>query len=273
METNLPLEELARIVRCHVIRMTTASKSGHPGGSLSATDLLVSLYFKHLRHNPEDPDWADRDRVVLSKGHAAPALYAVLAEAGYFCADELVQLRRIDSRLQGHPVKSSGVPGIEASTGSLGQGISVGLGMAMARQLNGEQYHTYVLVGDGEIQEGQIWEAAMYAGARKIPGLTTIIDNNGFQLDGPTDEIMTLEPLEKKWQAFGWATREIDGHSLAEIDDAFEWAKSTTDAPTVIIARTVKGKGVSFMEHNNKFHGSAASEEEATLALRELGEA
>ncbi|MBI2917283.1 MAG: transketolase [Chloroflexi bacterium] len=243
--------------------------SGHPGGSLSATDILVALYFAVLQHNPRDPHWPDRDRFILSKGHAAPALYAVLAEAGYFPVDELSTLRQWGSRLQGH-TDVNRTPGVEMSAGSLGQGLSFSIGMALAARLDRSGYHIYTLLGDGECDEGQVWEAAMAASHFHLDNLTAIVDRNQLQLDGWTSRIMDLEPLADKWRAFGWHVLEVDGHNLARLLDAFRQAKGVSGRPAVIIARTIKGKGVSFMENNVDFHGRAPSRDELDKALREL---
>ena len=249
--------------------MLHAAASGHPGGSLSAVEIVTALYFGGvLRHDPSHPEWPDRDRFVLSKGHGVPVQYAALAVAGYFPVDELRTLRRIDSRLQGHPVLGT-APGIEASTGSLGQGLSIGLGMAIAARLDDRPYRVFVLLGDGECQEGQVWEAAMAAGHHRPDNLIAIVDYNKFQLDGATADIIGLEPLAAKWEAMGWTTREIDGHDMQQVLDALEWAMQV-GAPACIIAHTIKGRGVSFMEGENAYHGVAPSEDELARALGEL---
>jgi transketolase len=264
------LRDRATTLRRHIVRMLAKAGSGHPGGSLSAVEFVTALYFGGLlRYDPERPDWPDRDRFILSKGHGVPVLYAALAESGYFGTEELATLRQIDSRLQGHPVYGT-APGIEASTGSLGQGLSIGLGIALAGRLDRKGYRVFVLLGDGECQEGQVWEAAMAAGHHRPDNLIAMVDYNGFQLDGAVDEIMGLEPFAAKWEAMGWAVREIDGHDLGAVMDALGWAVSQ-DGPACIIGRTVKGKGVSFMEHENKYHGVAPSNEELEKALLELG--
>lgn len=241
--------------------------SGHPGGSLSCVDILTSLYFNTMRHNPSEPEWDDRDRFILSKGHAAPALYAVLAEAGYFPVKKLHSLRKMGSMLQGHP--DSKVPGVEVSSGSLGQGLSVACGIALAGKLDRKDYRVYTLLGDGECDEGQVWEAAILASHYKLDKLTAIVDRNGLQIDGPTEKIMCLEPMARKWKAFGWHVIEIDGNKMPEIVVALETKR--VSRPTVIIAHTFKGKGVSFMEGINAFHGKALSKEETKIALQELG--
>ncbi len=243
--------------------------SGHPGGSLSAVEITTALFWKILRHKPSDPQWKDRDRFILSKGHAAPVLYATLAECGYFPLSELATLRQMDSRLQGHADRTH-TPGVEMSSGSLGQGLSFAIGVALAGRLNSQDYRTYALLGDGECNEGQVWEAAMAAAHFKIDNLTAIVDNNGLQLSGCNCDIMSLEPLGKKWAAFGWHVTEVDGHDLAQLLDAFDKAKKVKGKPAVTIAHTVKGKGVSFMENNVDFHGKAPSAEQLEIALKEL---
>ncbi len=264
------LEEKARIIRKHIVEMIYNAGSGHPGGSLSAADILTALYFKVMRHDPKNPRWEDRDRFILSKGHAAPALYATLAEAGYFPVDELLALRKLGSRLQGHPDMRK-LPGIEASTGSEGQGLSIGIGASLHAKLNRKLCRVYVMIGDGENDCGQIWESAMSASHFKTDNLTVILDRNGLQLDGPTREIMGIEPLSDKWKAFGWKVIEINGHSFREILNAFDHAKNVKGKPTIIIAHTIKGKGVSFMEGNVSFHGKPPSKEEYEQAIKELG--
>jgi transketolase len=263
------LRDRARTIRRHIVEMLHTAASGHPGGSLSAVEIVTALYFGGvLRYDAENPEWEDRDRFVLSKGHGVPVQYAAMAEAGYFPVDELQTLRRIDSRLQGHPVLGS-LPGIEASTGSLGQGLSIGLGMAMAARLDRKEFRVFVLLGDGECQEGQIWEAAMAAGHHRPDNLITIVDYNKFQLDGAIEDIIGLEPFAAKWQSMGWQTREIDGHDIEQVLHALQWATSL-DAPACIIAHTVKGKGVSFMEGDNAYHGVAPTDDELGRALGEL---
>lgn len=263
------LKERAKIVRRHIIRMTAAAGSGHPGGSLSATDLLVALYFSKLRHDPANPKWPDRDRFHLSKGHCAPAWYAVLAEAGYFPVETLITLRKLGSPLQGHPDMKV-TPGVEMSSGSLGQGLSVGVGMALAAKLDGRSWRTYVMIGDGECQEGQIWEAAMAAAHYKLDNLCAILDYNNLQIDGRVSEIMAIEPITDKWRAFGWHVINIDGHDFVQILAAYDEAEKTKGRPSIIIAKTIKGKGVSFMENNVEWHGVAPNKELAEKALREL---
>jgi transketolase len=262
------LEDKAKLIRRLIIQMLAKAGSGHPGGSLSATDLITALYFSVLRHNPKEAAWPERDRFHMSKGHCAPLWYAVLAESGYFPKDKLMTLRQLGSLLQGHPDRHT--PGIEVSSGSLGQGLSVGLGMALAAKMDKRAYRVYVLMGDGESQEGNIWEAAMAIPHFKCHMVCAILDYNGFQIDGRTCNVMALEPLVAKWQAFGWHTIEINGHNMKEILSAYEEAEKVTDKPSIIIAHTVKGKGVSFMENVCDFHGRAPTKEEAEIALKEL---
>jgi transketolase len=263
------LEKIARETRKWVIKMTHEAGSGHPGGSLSATDILTVLYFHTMNHRPNEPDWPDRDRFVLSKGHAAPALYASLAQAGYFSTDELLSLRKLGSMLQGHP-DSKRTPGVEASTGSEGQGLSMGIGMALGSRLDRKFNRVYVVIGDGEMNCGQTWEAAMAAAHFNVDNLTVIVDANGLQLDGPTLQIMNTEPIGFKWKSFGWYVIEIDGHNMKEIIHAIDESKKIEGKPTVIIAKTIKGKGVSFMEGAVGFHGKAPSDSEYKQAMKEL---
>lgn len=266
------LERTARKLRRHIVKMLAIAGSGHPGGSLSAIDILTALFFGGvMRYDPQNPRWEDRDRFILSKGHGVPALYAVLAEAGFIPEEWLWQLRKIDTPMQGHPSVKD-LPAVEASTGSLGQGLSIGLGMALAARLDGKSYRVYVMIGDGESQEGQIWEAAMAASHFRVGNLTAILDYNHFQLDGAIGEIMSIGPIAAKWEAFGWAVREIDGHNMREILAALQWAKEPREQPSIIIAHTVKGKGVSFMEGNNEFHGKAPTQAELEQALAELAD-
>jgi len=263
------LIETARRLRKLDIQMLAKAGSGHPGGSLSAADFVTALYFRVLNHDPANPQWPDRDRLVLSKGHGVPIIYAALAVAGYFPESQLMTLRQLGSPLQGHPDLRR-CPGIEACTGSLGQGLSIGCGMALAARWQKQSYRTYVIMSDGETNEGQTWEAAAFAGFHKLDNLTAILDYNKFQLDGATADILSMEPMAAKWEAFGWAVREFNGHDMKEILEAFEWARATKGHPTMLIAHTVKGKGVSFMEGNNHFHGVAPSAAEAEWALKEL---
>lgn len=263
------LQNIAKQTRRYIIDMITAAKSGHPGGSLSAVEILVTLFFDVLRHDPSNPKWPQRDRFLLSKGHACPVLYAVMAECGYTPVQELNNLRKLGSIYQGHPDVRF-IPALEASTGSLGEGLSIGLGMALAARLDASPSRTYVVLGDGEIQEGQIWEAAMFGSFHKVDNIVAIVDYNGIQLDGFVKDIMDVSPLAEKWRSFGWHTLEIDGHSIPELQKAFAEASSTKGKPTAIVAHTVKGKGVSFMENNPKFHGVAPTEQERQKALQEL---
>jgi transketolase len=262
------LEEKARQIRRLIIKMLSLAGSGHPGGSLSSTDIVSCLYFSVMRYNPRNPQWPQRDRFHLSKGHCCPLWYAVLAESGYFPEEELWTLRNLGSNLQGHPDWRT--PGVDVASGSLGQGLSVAIGMALAARLDQATFRIYCLLGDGEIQEGQVWEAAMAAAHFRCDNLCAILDYNGYQIDGKVKDIMNLEPLAEKWQAFGWHTINIDGHNIAEILDAFEQAKAIKGKPAIIIAKTIKGKGVSFMENVVDFHGRAPTEEEAKKALEEL---
>jgi transketolase len=263
------LKTVARRLRLDIINMIARANSGHPGGSLSAVEIVTALYWRVLRHRPADPNWIDRDRFILSKGHAAPVLYAALAECGYFPVAELATLRQIDSRLQGHTDRLK-TPGVEMSAGSLGQGLSFAVGIALAGRLDKKDYRVYALLGDGECDEGQVWEAAMSAAHFKVDNLTAIVDNNGLQLSGCTADTMSIEPFKDKWASFGWHTIEVDGHDIAQLLDAFEKAKKVKGKPAAIIAHTVKGKGVSFMENNVDFHGKAPSAKELEIALKEL---
>lgn len=263
------LEAIAREVRKDIIRATSTAGSGHPGGSLSSADILTALYFRLLKHNPREPKWDGRDIFILSKGHAAPAYYSVLAEAGYFGREELMTLRKLGSRMQGHA--HTDVPGVEVSTGSLGQGLSIANGFALSYKLDGRRERIVALLSDGENDEGQTWEAAMFASFRKLDNITAFVDRNGIQNDGFSKDILDISPLDAKWKAFGWHVIVIDGHSMQQIVDAFEESLKTTGKPTVIIAKTTKGKGVSFMENNPGFHGKAPNAEETKKALEELG--
>jgi transketolase len=268
------LDGIARACRVQIIRMLTHAGSGHPGGSLSVIDVLVSIMFGRLRHDPKRPDWPDRDRIVLSKGHAVPALYTVMAKAGYFPEDRLITLRKLGSPLQGHPDRTA-LPGIEAATGSLGEGLSVALGMALGLKMSGSAARVYCILGDGEIQEGQVWEAAMSAPKLGQPNhpldnLTVILDYNKIQLDDFVTKILDLEPVVSKWQSFGWPVLEIDGHSLDQIGKALDQAEATKGRPTLVVAHTVKGKGVSFMENNPEWHGKSPKPAEAMVAIRDI---
>lgn len=266
------LKKKAKEIRIDIIKMLSQAGSGHSGGALSAAELMTALYFNQLRHNTKEPGWEDRDRVIFSKGHSCPLLYACLAESGYFPKEELLTLRRFGSRLQGHPGKDKGLPGLEVSTGSLGQGLSIGIGMALASKLSQKDFRVYVLLGDGECDCGQVWEAVMSAGHYKLDNLCAIVDYNELQIDGSTEEVMGLEPLVKKWQDFRWETIEIDGHKFKEILNAYQRARDNKEAPTVIIAHTIKGKGISFMENKVDWHGKVPNREEAETALKELEE-
>jgi transketolase len=271
---DVRLEAIARACRVQIIRMLTHAGSGHPGGSLSVIDTLVAIMFGRLRHDPARPDWPDRDRIVLSKGHAVPALYAVMAKAGYFPEERLVTLRKLGSPLQGHPDRTA-LPGVEAATGSLGEGLSVALGMALGLRLSRSAARVYCILGDGEIQEGQVWEAAMSApklGQPEHPldNLTVILDYNKIQLDDFVARILDLEPVVAKWQSFGWPVIEIDGHSMEQLGKALDQAEATKGRPTLVVAHTVKGKGVSFMENNPEWHGKSPKPAEAVAAIREI---
>jgi len=263
------LQAIAKQIRREIVEMITHAKSGHPGGSLSAVEILVTLFFDVMRHDPQNPKWPDRDRFILSKGHAAPVLYSVMAECGYTPKDQLNTLRKLGSIYQGHPDVRF-IPALEASTGSLGEGLSIGIGMALAAKLDGRPSRSYVVLGDGESQEGQIWEAAMFGGDKSVDNLVAIVDYNRIQLDGFVDDIMPLDPLPEKWRAYKWHTIELDGHSILALQAAFREAAATKGKPTAIIAHTIKGKGVSFMENNPKFHGTAPTEQEMEKALMEL---
>lgn len=265
------LEKTALLIRRDIIKMLGIAGSGHPGGSLSCTDLLTLLYFKVLKHDPKNPTWPNRDRLIFSKGHGCPALYSAMAHAGYFDPKLLWTLRQLESPLQGHPDMRR-LPGIEVSTGSLGQGLSVGIGVALGARFDKLDTRSYVLMSDGELNEGQTWEAAAFASFRKLSNLILILDMNKYQLSGATKDILGMDPVPEKWKAFGWAVREIDGHSHQGIYEALEWARAPKTEPSVILAHTIKGKGVSFMENNNHFHGVAPTKDETALALKELGE-
>jgi transketolase len=268
------LESIARECRVQILRMLAHSGSGHPGGSLSVIDILATLYFGRLRYDAKRPDWPERDRVVLSKGHAVPALYAVMARAGFFPEKQLTTLRKLGSPLQGHPDRTA-LPGIEAATGSLGQGLSVSLGLALGLKLTGSKSRVYCILGDGEVQEGQVWEAAMSAPKLGQPehaldNLTVLLDYNKIQLDNFVKKVLDIEPIAAKWQSFGWPVIEIDGHDIAQITKALDQAEATTGTPTFIVAHTVKGKGVSFMENDPEWHGKAPKPAEAIKAIREV---
>lgn len=269
LETIAELENQAKIIRREILLMTHKAGSGHPGGSLSATDIVTALYFNVMNIDPENPQWEDRDRFVLSKGHAAPVLYAALAEQNYFPKEDLNHLREINQHLQGHP-DMKGTPGVDMTTGSLGQGISTAVGMALAAKLDKKNYRVFALLGDGECQEGQVWEAMMAAAHYQLDNLIVFLDHNRIQLVGPTAEIMSVAPAKDKFLAFGWKVIEIDGHQMAEILQALEEAQECTGQPVMIVAHTVKGKGVSFMEDNPAWHGNAPQDDDLEKALKEL---
>ena len=264
----IQLREKARNTRKLILESLAEAGSGHPGGSLSAVELLVTLFFHQMRFDPKNPKWPDRDRFFLSKGHAAPLLYSILAQAGFFDVSELMTLRKMGARLQGHP--TMGIPGIEAPAGSEGIGLSLGVGTALAAKLDKKSYRTYVLMGDGEQQEGQVWEAAMAASKYKLDNLTAMVDRNGIQQDGLTEQIMPIEPLAAKWRAFNWNVIEVDGYDFNQLMDGFDLCMSTRNRPTVIIAHTVKGKGISFMEWSPTYHGTAPSKDKLSDVLSEL---
>ena len=267
-QTKLCLQKTACKVRIGIIEGVHAAKSGHPGGSLSVADILTYLYFKEMNIDPENPKDPERDRFVLSKGHAAPALYATLAQRGFFSPDELLGLRHIGSMLQGHPDMKH-IPGVDMSTGSLGQGISAAVGMALSAKHFGDNFRVYAVLGDGELEEGQVWEAAMFAANKKLSNLTAFVDFNGLQIDGTIEEVNSARPIDKKFEAFGWETIVIDGHDFEQIESALEKAKKS-DKPVAIIANTVKGKGVSFMENAVGWHGKAPGDEQYEQAMAEL---
>jgi transketolase len=263
------LKNKALSIRKHIIEMVTCAQSGHPGGSLSATDIITCLYFHVMRHDPKNINMPSRDRFHLSKGHCCPAWYAALAVSGYFPESELMTLRRLGSRLQGHP--DQGVPGVEFSSGSLGQGLSIATGMALAAKMDKQDWRVYCLMGDGELQEGNIWEAAMSAAHYKLDNVCAIVDYNRFQIDGKVADIMNIEPLVNKWESFGWHVIECNGHDFKELIGSFDKAKEIKLKPTVIIANTIKGKGISFMENTADFHGKAPNTKECEIARQELG--
>jgi transketolase len=268
-ELILRLEQKSLDIKRTILEMVYQVQSGHLGGAFSSTDILTALYYHHISINPGDPSWEDRDRFILSKGHVAPLLYVVLADLGFFPREDLRSFRQLGSRLQGHPDMRK-VPGVEATTGSLGQGLSIGIGLALAARLNNKNYQTYVLMGDGENQEGQVWEAAMYAGKQKLSNLINIIDHNGLQIDGACEDMVALEPLREKWESFGWRVLCVDGHHIGQILDTLDWANQITDKPILIIADTIKGKGVSFMENKCKWHGTAPNDTDYKNAISEL---
>lgn len=263
------LQKTACELRLGIIEAVHSAKSGHPGGSLSIADLLAYLYFNEMKIDPQDPKCADRDRLVLSKGHCSPALYAVLAERGFFPKEELSTFRQIGSRLQGHP-DMKGTPGVDMSSGSLGQGISAACGMALGAKLTSKDYRVYTILGDGECEEGQVWEAAMFAASKKLDNLCAIVDYNGLQIDGTLSEVCSPEPFDKKFEAFGWNVICIDAHDFEKYEAAFAAARQVKDKPTVIIQKSVKGKGVSFMENSVSWHGAAPNDEQYEIAVNEL---
>ena len=264
------LAAITRRMRAHIVAMLAEAGSGHPGGSLSATDIIATLYFSHMNVDPKNPDWEDRDRFVLGKGHAAPALYAALALRGFFPEEDLLTVRKIGSHLQGHPCMNT-TPGVDMSTGSLGQGLSVANGMALAGRIDHKDYYVYCVMGDGEIQEGQVWEAAMSAAHYGLDHLIAFVDHNGLQIDGSNDDVMRVTPIAQKFRAFGWNVLEVaDGHDLQALDEAVAQAKRNEGTPTVIVCETVKGKGVSFMENEVDWHGVAPTKEQAKVALAEI---
>ncbi|MEN8263504.1 MAG: transketolase [Nitrospirota bacterium] len=263
------LKQITKNIRVNILHMLTQAGSGHTGGSLSAADISVAIYFSKMSFDPKNPSWEDRDRFIMSKGHAAPLVYSIMAEAGYFPKETIDTLRDIESPLQGHPCCKK-LPGIEVSTGSLGQGLSVANGMALGLRLNNNPARVFCIMGDGEIQEGQIWEAAMTAAHYKIDNLCAVVDNNELQIDGPVEEVMGIQPVHDKWEAFGWHTISIDGHDMEEILRALNEAENTNGKPTVIIANTTKGKGVSFFENKVEYHGAAPTHEEFEKAVEEI---
>lgn len=266
---NLELQKMANEVRKGIVTAVHSAKSGHPGGSLSAADIFTYLYFEELHIDPENPKDPDRDRFVLSKGHTAPGLYSVMAHCGYFPVEELKTLRHVGARLQGHPSMQY-LPGLDMSSGSLGQGISAACGMALAAKIDGKDHRVYTLLGDGEIEEGQVWEAAMFAGAKKLDNLVVIVDNNNLQIDGTVEEVNSPYPIDKKFEAFNFFVIEIDGHNFDQLRSAFSEAKEMKGRPTAIICKTVKGKGVSFMEDQVGWHGKAPNDEEYEIAMKDL---
>ncbi len=263
------LELKATLIRKHVISMLAAAGSGHPGGALGMADVFTAMYFHVLHHDPKNPDWPERDRLILSNGHICPARYAAMAEAGYFPVAELMTLRRLGSRLQGHPERER-LPGVETTSGPLGAGLAQAAGMAVAARMDGAKWRTYCLTSDGEHDAGLHWEAALYAGARRLNNLTCIVDRNNIQIDGPTEQVMPLEPLKEKYEAFGWHVLEIDGNDIRQVVEAANQAKAVYEKPTVIIAHTIPGRGVDYMEGDFKWHGTTPNAAEARKALAEL---
>ena len=266
---NLELKKIANNVRKGIVTSVHSAKAGHPGGSLSAADIFTYLYFEEMNIDPKNPKMENRDRFVLSKGHTAPGLYSALANRGYFPVEELTTLRKLGSRLQGHPCMQD-TPGVDMSSGSLGQGLSAAAGMALSAKLDNRDFRVYTLLGDGEIQEGQVWEASMFAGFRKLDNLVVIVDNNGLQIDGPVDQVCSPYPIDKKFEAFNFHVINIDAHDFDQIRAAFKEARETKGMPTAIIAHSVKGKGVSFMENNVSWHGTAPNDEQYAVAMADL---
>ncbi len=266
------LSKISREIRMDIVRSLAHAGSGHTGGSLGLADIFTALYFKILNHNPEDPEWDERDRVVLSIGHVAPILYATLAHGGYFPKSELMTLRKLGTRLQGHPGRDHGLPGIELSAGSLGQGLSVAVGMALASKIDNRNNHIFCIMGDGELQEGSIWEAAMSASHHKLDNLIGIVDRNNLQIDGPTSKVMELEPLKDKWLSFGWNVISCDGHDFSDITRSFEVAKNQNGNPTVILAKTIMGKGVKEIENNHAWHGKPPTPEQVDRFINQIME-
>ena len=264
------LHEIAAGIRKSVVRSLAEAQSGHLGGSLGLADIFTALYFSILNHNPRQPEWPERDRVILSIGHVAPVLYATLAHSGYFPLEELCTLRKLGSRLQGHPGRDHGLPGLELSAGSLGQGLSVATGMALAAKMDHRKHRIYSIHGDGELQEGSIWEAAMAASHHNLDNLTAVVDRNGLQIDGRTDDVMKLEPLAGKWRSFGWNVLECDGHDFSSILDAFHTAAQPSGLPAVIIAKTIMGKGIKSIENDYRWHGKVPSKEQIAGFLEDL---
>lgn len=264
------LREHALAIRCDIIRSLAAAGSGHTGGSLGLADVFTVLYFHQLHHRPQEPQWPERDRLVLSIGHVAPVLYATLAHAGYFPVEELMSLRKLGSRLQGHPGRDHGLPGLELSAGSLGQGLSVAVGMALAARMDQQARKTYCILGDGELQEGSVWEAVMAAAHHRLCNLIAIVDRNGLQIDGRTDEVMGLEPLAAKWSSFGWRVLECNGNDIEDLLKTFDKIEDRDDRPTLIMAHTVMGKGIPAIENDHRWHGRAPSPEEAEAFLQVL---
>ena len=269
-EENIKLKNIATEIRIDVLKSISAAGSGHTGGSLSSVDIFAALYFNIMKHKAENPEWEDRDKLILSIGHIAPLLYASLANAGYFSKQELLTLRKLGSRLQGHPGRDHGLPGIELASGSLGQGLSVAVGMALANKIDKRNSYIFCINGDGELQEGSVWEAAMSASHHKLDNLISIVDRNRLQIDGKTEDVMSIEPLAEKWKAFGWQVFECDGHNIAEIIDTIAKAKLIIEKPSVIIANTIMGKGIPQIENNHNWHGKAPSKKELAMFIAEL---